>query len=538
MRPTPLLTRLLPLALAGLWASLAASAPAAAATPDSSAHRPGTREILIVGNNHEGTADVIDPFTFARLFRLNVIPDLADRMDEIRRDPQKLAAFLLIRTQIGMGSDQLVDDIFPSPDGRFAYVSRPSFADVVGIDLRSRRIVWRTKVEGIRADHMALSPDGSRVLVSASTARKVHVIDTKDGRIVANFASGDQPHESTYSEDGTRIFHASIGTVFTPLDDPAFDDTKGERVLEVVDARSYRVLRRIDMRQELDAFGRPDLSAAVRPMAVAPGERYLYLQLSFLHGFVEYDLQEDRVTRVADLPLTDASRTLPRTDYVLDSAHHGLAINPEGTKLCAAGTMSNYAAIVDRSTFRSTVIPVGGKPYWSTNSMDGKQCYVSVSDDDTVSVIDYATEKQVAKIPVGDHPQRIRIGRLAVTDVPPSATPQRVRARALDLRPATVRDRRAPYRLRLTGRLRLDTATPSDACSGRVRIDATTGTRRVARRTVRLRRSGTRCTFRLTLAVPSRVAADGPRRLRLTARYAGNAMLLPARARAATVRIG
>jgi sugar lactone lactonase YvrE len=86
-----------------------------------------------------------------------------------------------------------VDDAFTSHDGRVVYVSRPSLADVVAISLRTHNIVWRTPVEGYRADHMAISPDGTRLLVSASTARKVHVIDTKTGRIVGNFESGDQP---------------------------------------------------------------------------------------------------------------------------------------------------------------------------------------------------------------------------------------------------------------------------------------------------------------------------------------------------------
>ena len=82
--------------------------------------------------------------------------------------------------------------------------------------------------------------------MSASTARSVNVIDTRRGRIVAR-ASGDQPHENNFSEDGRRIFHASIGTVYSPTDDPSEDATKGERVFEIVDARTYEVKRRIVM---------------------------------------------------------------------------------------------------------------------------------------------------------------------------------------------------------------------------------------------------------------------------------------------------
>jgi DNA-binding beta-propeller fold protein YncE len=117
--------------------------------------------------------------------------------------------------------------MFSSHDGRYLYVSRPSLADVVAFDLRTREIVWRTKVDGNRADHMAISPDGTRLLVSASTAKVVDVIATGSGAIVARFPSGDQPHENNYSRDGKLIYHASIGTVDTPLGEPVFDATKG-----------------------------------------------------------------------------------------------------------------------------------------------------------------------------------------------------------------------------------------------------------------------------------------------------------------------
>jgi YVTN family beta-propeller protein len=212
--------------------------------------------------------------------------------------------------------------------------------------------------------------------------------------------------------------------VFTPTDQPAFDTTKGDRFFQVVDTRTNQVTKRLVLGEVLEAsgFGDRGLDSSVRPMAIAPGEKTVYLQLSFHHGFVELDLETDRVTRIADLPLSEEAKALPREEYPLDSAHHGLAINPEGTKLCAAGTTSGYAAIVDRDTFEPTLVDVGSKPYWSTNSADGTQCYVSVSGDDRVVVIDYATEKEVARFDVGNHPQRVRNGVIR-NDIVAAAAP-------------------------------------------------------------------------------------------------------------------
>lgn len=363
--------------------------------------------MLAVSNNWAGTVDLIDPKTFKRLRRIDIVPDLAERMAEIALTPVRLGYFLAIRQEIGEGHDQLADDAFTSPDGRVIYVSRPSLADVVAISLADGHIIWRTPVDGQRADHMAISPDGRHLLVSASTARLVDEIDTATGKIVGTFPSGDSPHENNYSQNGKRIFHASIGLVYTPLDEPQADTSKGDRWFEIVNAKTLKVIRRVDIGQLLAEEGYPGMSSAVRPMAIAPGERYFYFQLSFFHGFVEYDRKRNRITRVEQLP--DRSGATREQD-LLDSAHHGIAINPSGRRLCVAGTMDGYAAIVNRRTFRYKTFPVGHVPYWATNSADGRYCFISIAGDDRVAVISYRRRKEVASIPVGDHPQRMRMG--------------------------------------------------------------------------------------------------------------------------------
>ena len=384
------------------------AAPAAAAPPG------GTAPVLFVGNNWDGTADVIEQGgtpsnpTFARVARLNIIPDIQQRMAEIVTDPVRLGYFLAIRQLVGEGHDQYVDDMFSSHDGRLLVVSRPSLADVVALDLNTGAIVWRFRVDGQRSDHMAMSPDGTRVAVSASTGNVVHILDTFTGREVGRFESGDSPHENNYSADGERIYHASIGLVYTPADQPLLDSTKGDRRFQIVDARTNQIVEQLDMGQKLAEAGYPDMSAAVRPMALSSDERFVYFQVSFFHGFAEYDFAQDRITRVAPLP--NLVPEVPREQYLLDSAHHGIAMSPDDTRLCVAGTMSDYAAIVERDTLDHELIQGGQKPYWATNSADGRYCFVSWSGDDKISAISYKRKAEVAQIPVGDHPQRMRIG--------------------------------------------------------------------------------------------------------------------------------
>jgi DNA-binding beta-propeller fold protein YncE len=385
--------------------------------------KPAIEPAVFAGNNWDGTADVLrwtppsrsKSGSFTRIARVNIIPDRDQRMMEIETNPERLAYFLAIRQAIGEGHDQFVDDMYSTNDGTHLIVSRPSFADVVSIDLATDQITWRFTMDGQRSDHMGLSPDGKYVAVSDSTANVVHVLDTATGQEAWRFPSGDSPHENTYSRDGSRIFHASIGLVYTPADQPAFDSTKGDRRFEIVDTASHQVIKTIDMGQKLAEAGYPDMSSAVRPMALSPDEQWVYFQVSFFHGFVEYNFAQDRVTRVANLP--NLVPDMPREQYVLDSAHHGIAMNSAGTKLCVAGTMDDYAAIVSRSTFSYRLIQAGEKPYWSTDSRDANYCFVSWSGTDSLSAISYDTEKEVARIQVGDHPQRVRNG-VVRTDVP------------------------------------------------------------------------------------------------------------------------
>ncbi|MFF5493945.1 YncE family protein [Streptomyces aquilus] len=407
--------------LCALAAAVALTATVPAASAASAADAAALREVLFVGNNWEGTADVLQSTgSLAKVGRINVIPDKDARMAEINADPIKWIYFMAIRNGVGEGHDQFVDDMYTTPDGASVVVSRPSFADVVSIDLATGKINWRFPVSGYRSDHMAVSPDGTRVAVSASTANTVHVLDINTGKQVGKFATGDKPHENIFTKDGKYIYNMAIGDVNTSTDAPWLDWTKGDRHLTVVDATTYQQVRTIDMRPKLDALGLSDYSDAVRPAVFSPDESKLYFQVSFFNGFFEYDLATDKITRMKTLP-KNPSTSDDRTTYVNDSRHHGLSMSPDGSKLCVAGTMDDYATVVNRSTLQEGPLVTASKPYWATVSGDGKSCVVSESGADQVTAIDFATGQKTVSVPVGDHPQRVRLGHVAANWTSPAS---------------------------------------------------------------------------------------------------------------------
>jgi YVTN family beta-propeller protein len=529
--------------LLALFTAVAFASAAVSAFADGRAPRPDvpTRHVLMISNNWEGTADIVDVPSYERIKRINVVPDLEERMTQILADPARLAVFLFIRKEIGEGHDQLVDDLVASNDGRTIYASRPSLADVVALDVGTGKLVWRTPVDGYRAEHVTGSPDGKRLVVSASTASVGNVLDTETGKIVGRFPSGDQPHENYWSNDGSKIYHASVGRVFTALDEPPVEKlSKGDRVFEIVDSNTMEVLKKINMGEKLAEFGMPDVSAAVRPMALTPDERFMYFQASFFHGFFEYDLQEHKILRVAHLPLSEKARQMRRDQYTLDAAHYGLAIDGEGTKLCSAGTISDYVAIVSRETLKYRILPMGRKPYWASSSDDGRYCYVSVAGQDEVSIIDFDKEEEIARIPAGDHPQRVRDAWLAQSVVGAPAPKARVQAGPLTLEVSPAHDRKAPYRYAVRGVLALPGGVDvAQACAGMVRLELRKGTRVVSRAGAPLHEHQDGCGFERTLTAPARVARRGKvARLVAGARFVGNDALLPQLALKVRLRAG
>jgi YVTN family beta-propeller protein len=365
----------------------------AALVPAAAGAAGGTprRDVLFVGNSSDGTVDLIDARSFERLGVLDAIPD-----GNTPQDPVQALAYPALVSKVGIN---YLQDLALSPDGETLYVSRGYLGDLAAFSLRTHALLWRVQIHSLRADHAELSPDGKRLFVSALTSDVVEVIDTATHSVIGEIPAGDWPHTLGFSPDGKTVYSGSLGVQTLDTATSQTPPSDGRHWLEAIDP------------QTMLPRGAPcQFDEGIRPFALTDDGSTMYLQLSYYNGIVEYDPQHCRALRTLNLPLSGPGTQLAPHDYPNEAAQHGIAISPDGSWLCSAGTIDDYAAMVKLPDFdlaSTTLVPVGQEPAYAVNSPDGKYCFVSSrgAQANTVSAISYATRTEVARIPTGLHPQ-------------------------------------------------------------------------------------------------------------------------------------
>ena len=394
-------------AAAATCLALAATGLIWAGTQQAQAADP-LRSVMLIGNSASGTVSFLDGRTYRNLGSLNVTADAQKVIDAM--NPVERVAFETTRSI--EGGVRYVDDAFTSPDGKTLYVSRGLLQDVAAFDIATGKQLWRTKIEGFKTDHAALSADGRQLVVSATTAQKLFSLNPATGAVVTSARTGTYPHGNDYSADGRYLYNSSIGITSLPR---SLNAAKGEKSITVIDPKTFTVLRTYSF------------DYGVRPAVFTADNKLAYIQLSYLNGFIEYDLTTGRTLRTVTMPFSSAGRALAEDSYPQNSAHHGMAFSAGEGKICDVGTIDDYTAIVSRPALTTDALvtyPTGSIPYWSTTGIDGTTCFVSLSGRNEVSVIDYATAREVARVKVGTFPQRERVGSVtpaALAGLSPSA---------------------------------------------------------------------------------------------------------------------
>jgi YVTN family beta-propeller protein len=148
----------------------------------------------------------------------------------------------------------------------------------------------------------------------------------------------------------------------------------------------------------------------VRPFQVSPDEKFLYAQLSKLHGFAVLDLTRDTVIKTVELPTLGKPVPAPSLKVSHWVVNHGLGITNDGRYMLANASLSGFTAIYSLPDLKLVgTVAVGREPNWVVFSKDGAYAYVSSRRENTISVISIADCKEVARIKVGEFPQRMTV---------------------------------------------------------------------------------------------------------------------------------
>jgi len=297
--------------------------------------------------------------------------------------------------------------------GDNVHVIDPATNTVVGI------------IHGIEAGHGAGgAPDGSRIYISDEAAATLDVVDAKSLAILKKIPLSGHPNNMAVGKDGTRVY---VGIIQEPGGVDVIDTVSMQRVKTVPtqgtihnayvtpDGRfivagsiAASTINVIDAKTEEPAWTLK-MDLGIRPMTFNTNPdgstRWIFAQLTGFNGFAVVDFatrQEIRRIKNPDLP--PGKSTVPEGS----DPSHGMAVTADGKTLVVCSRLNNYLysyALPDLTLIGSAEL--GGKGAgWVTLTPDGKTAYVANPVTNDVSVVDIASMKETARIPVGFVPKR------------------------------------------------------------------------------------------------------------------------------------
>jgi YVTN family beta-propeller protein len=310
------------------------------------------------------------------------------------------------------------------------------------IDPATNKVV--RKIEGIEAAHgIVTAPDGSRIYLSEEADNTLDVIDGKTLQVTKKIPLSGNPNLIDITPDGRTIY---VAIALTYNDLSQFPQIKANPTggVDVIDTVALRDVKTIPMRGGVhDLNVTPDgkyvivgnsrgakppadvmtvvdtktneiawtmpMNPAPSPMAVSKNPdgstKSIFAQNGRDNGFAVVDFATRKITNTVKLPdITDRAQN----PYGPPAASHGIAVTPDQKTLLVNSRFNSalYAYALPDLKFLG-VATLGGKGAgWLTITPDGKTAYVANEHTNETSVVDIASMKETARVPVGFAPAR------------------------------------------------------------------------------------------------------------------------------------
>jgi YVTN family beta-propeller protein len=291
------------------------------------------------------------------------------------------------------------------------------------IDPATNKVVGT--IEGIEVSHGAgIAPDGSRIYVSDEAESTLDVVDARTLKVTSRIPLSAKPNNMAVGRDGRKVY---VGIIQAPGGVDVIDTVALKRVKTIptkgpihnayvtpdgkyvvagsIQGRSINV---IDAHTDEPAWT-IDMDLGVRPMTFNwnpdGSTKWIFTQLSGLNGFAVIDFATRKeIRRVNNPDLPPGKATVPEGS----DPSHGMAVTSDGKTLVVCSRLNNHLYSYSLPDLK----PLGGAELsgkgagWVTLTPDGKKAYVANPVTNDVSVVDIASMKEVARIPVGFVPKR------------------------------------------------------------------------------------------------------------------------------------
>lgn len=262
----------------------------------------------------------------------------------------------------------------------------------------------------INVHGLGFSPDHKTLVAVSNGSNSVTFIDTETNTVKGKTYIGRSPHEAFFTADGKAVWAV----------------VRGEDYISVIDAATYKETGRIPVANgpgmvqflpngklafvvssftpEVDVIEVASRRIVKRIPVTSPFSPFLQFTPDYKEMWMTHK-DVGKVTRI-DTATLEVKQVI---DTGLVTNHLGFARTARGTLAYVSVGGENVVKVYSTGAHAALLdtIPVGALPHGMWPSDDGSRMYVGLENGDGVDVIDTASDKVIARIPVGQAPQAL-----------------------------------------------------------------------------------------------------------------------------------
>src|SRR5580765_4107867 len=267
--------------------------------------------------------------------------------------------------------------LVPDPTAVVMIVDRDS-NDIAFMDIKTRKILGRTYLGNNANPHMVMmSPDGRYVVTGGQRSNTAYIIDSRTLQLVAKIPVGFAPEHLAFSPDGRWYYQGN----------PEGDS------ITVIDMQSLKAIKTIEgLAEPLNITFTPDGSKA-------------YIGNYGAHWVGVVDVSRHELIKKIQIDATPGITRLDPSKYLTEiKGIFNATPTPDGRFLYAADGDLGVVGVIDtREDKVVKVIRVGQDPWRLYMSHDGKYAITPNNGDQTISIIDLASNKVAATLEAGEN---------------------------------------------------------------------------------------------------------------------------------------